>query len=45
MKLYLLRYVDVMTGYMGFVKVQAYSRENAIDMLMDENPDFEVLEG
>ena len=43
MKIYLLRYMDVMTGYTGYMKVRADNKEKAIQHLEEKYEDYEVV--
>lgn len=45
MKLFLLRYMDIMTGYTGHMKVRADTEQAAIDLLESKYENFEVIEG
>ena len=43
MKLYLLRYMDIMTGFTGYMNVRANSLDEATKLLESKYEDFEVI--
>ena len=43
MKLYLLRYMDIMTGFTGYMNVRANSLDEAAKLLESKYEDFEVI--
>ena len=44
MKLFLLRYMDIMTGYTGYIKVRANSLSEAAKIVETSNENYEVIE-
>lgn len=43
MKLYVLHYMDIMTGYTGYIKVRADSEAQAIEHVESKYEDYEVI--
>ena len=43
MKLYLLHYMDIMTGFTGYMKVRADSLDEAAKLLESKYEDYEVI--
>jgi len=44
MKLFLLRYMDIMTGYTGYIKVRANSLSEATQIVETNNENYEVVD-
>lgn len=43
MKLYVLHYMDILTGYTGYIKVRADSEAQAIEHVESKYEDYEVI--
>lgn len=43
MKLYILHYMDIMTGHTGYIKVRADSEEQAVEHVESKYEDYEVI--